>query len=79
MEDPVLEFDILDTVQTNDGNLTQRDVAKRIGRSGAPVNLALRLSAAKGYIKISGANPRKLRYHLTPPACCKRPSSRTIS
>lgn len=66
MEDPVFEFKILDTVHTNDGNLTQRDVAKRIGRSGASVNFALRLLAAKGYIKISGANPRKLRYHLTP-------------
>lgn len=66
MEDPVLEYNILDAVHDNDGSLTQRHISQKLGRSVASVNFALRLLAVKGYIKISGANPRNLRYHLTP-------------
>jgi DNA-binding Lrp family transcriptional regulator len=66
MEDPILDYNILDSVHTSDRNLTQRDLARRVGRSGASVNFALRLLAAKGYIKITGSNPRKLMYHITP-------------
>jgi hypothetical protein len=66
MEDPILEFNILDAVYENDGNLTQRHISQKLGRSVASVNFSLRLLAVKGYITISGANPRNLRYHLTP-------------
>ena len=64
--DPVLEYRVLDAVDDNDGSLTQRDISQKIGCSAASVNFALRLLAVKGFIKISGANPRRLRYHLTP-------------
>lgn len=66
MNDPVLEYNILEAVHENDGNVTQRHISRKLGRSLASVNFALRLLAVKGYIKISGANPRNLRYHLTP-------------
>lgn len=66
MDDPVLEFSILEAVHTNDGNLTQRHISEKLGRSLASVNFALRLLAVKGYIKITGSNHRNLRYHLTP-------------
>lgn len=66
MDDPVLQYQILEAVQENDGNLTQRHISRKLGRSVASVNFALRLLAVKGYIKISGANLRNLRYHLTP-------------
>jgi DNA-binding Lrp family transcriptional regulator len=66
MDDPVLEFSILDAVHENHGNVTQRHISQKLGRSVASVNFALRLLAVKGYIKITGANPRNLRYHLTP-------------
>ncbi len=66
MEDPILEFQVLDAVHENEGHITQRHISQRTGRSVASVNFALRLLAVKGYIKISGANPRNLRYHLTP-------------
>lgn len=66
MEDPVLEYGILDAVHENHGNVTQRHISQKLGRSVASVNFALRLLAVKGYIKITGANPRNLRYHLTP-------------
>jgi hypothetical protein len=66
MEDPILEYHVLDAVDGNDGKLTQRHISQKVGRSVASVNFALRLLVVKGYIKISGANPRNLRYHLTP-------------
>jgi DNA-binding Lrp family transcriptional regulator len=66
MEDPILEYRVLDAVHENEGHVTQRHISQRTGRSVASVNFALRLLAVKGYIKISGANPRNLRYHLTP-------------
>lgn len=66
MNDPILEYKILDAVHKNDGNLTQRHISQKLGRSVASVNFALRLLAVKGYIKITGANPRNLRYSLTP-------------
>jgi DNA-binding Lrp family transcriptional regulator len=66
MEDPVLEYKILDTVHENEGRMTQRHISEKLGRSVASVNFALRLLAVKGYIKITGSNPRNLRYHLTP-------------
>ena len=66
MEDLVLDYNILKTVHESEGNITQRNISQKIGRSVASVNFALRLLAVKGYIKISGANPRNLRYHLTP-------------
>ncbi len=66
MEDPILEYQVLDAVHDNEGQVTQRHISQRTGRSVASVNFALRLLAVKGYIRISGANPRNLRYHLTP-------------
>ncbi len=66
MDDPVLEYKILEAVNDKEGSLTQRHISEKIGRSVASVNFALRLLAVKGYIKISGANPRSLKYHLTP-------------
>jgi len=66
VEDPVLEYKILEAVHNGEGSLTQRKISDKTGRSVTSVNFALRLLAVKGYIKISGANPRNLKYHLTP-------------
>jgi DNA-binding Lrp family transcriptional regulator len=66
MEDPILEYQVLDAVHENGGQVTQRHISERVGRSVASVNFALRLLVVKGHIKISGASPRKLHYHLTP-------------
>ncbi|MGO9117105.1 MAG: winged helix-turn-helix transcriptional regulator [Desulfomonilaceae bacterium] len=65
MEDPVLEYRILEGVHADEGRLTQRDISQKIGCSVSSVNFALRLLAVKGYIKISGSNPRNLRYDVT--------------
>ena len=54
MDDPVLEYKILEAVHDKEGSVTQRHISEKIGRSVASVNFALRLLAIKGYIKISG-------------------------
>lgn len=66
MEDPVLEYRILNAVHEQQEQLTQRGISEKVGRSVASVNFAIRLLAAKGLIKISGVNPRRLFYHVTP-------------
>ena len=66
MDDPVLQYQILEAIHENSGHVTQRHISRKLGRSVASINFALRLLAVKGYIKISGANIRNLRYHLTP-------------
>jgi len=65
MEDPVFEYKILDALHQGRGELTQRSISEQVGRSVASVNFALRLLAAKGFLKISGANPRRLSYRIT--------------
>lgn len=66
MNDPTLEFKVLETVHGDDGRLTQKRISEKTKRSVSSVNFALRILAAKGYIKISGANPKRLHYHITP-------------
>ena len=52
MDDPILEYRILDTVHRSDGKLTQSHISKKIGRSVASVNFGIRMLAVKGFIKI---------------------------
>ena len=66
MDDPILDYKILEAVHREEGSVTQRRISDKTGRSVTSVNFALRLLAVKGYIKISGANARNLKYHLTP-------------
>ena len=66
MDDSTLEYQVLDAVHKADGCVTQRDISARVCRSLSSVNFALRLLAVKGYIKVLRANPRRLRYHITP-------------
>lgn len=65
MEDPVLEFKLLNAVQEERKQMTQRHLSQRLGRSVSSVNFALRLLAAKGLLKISGIRPKRLVYHIT--------------
>ncbi len=61
MDDRILEYDVLDAVDEADGRVTQRDISERISRSLPSVSFALRLWAVKGYIRIRGTNPERLR------------------
>ena len=66
MEDPILQYEVLNAVGDSEGKVTQSGIARSIGRSVQSVNFALRLLVVKGCIKISGANRLNLRYNLTP-------------
>jgi hypothetical protein len=66
LDDRILDFYVLDAVHESDGCVTQRAISERSSRSLCSVNFALRLLAAKGYIKILGTNPKRVHYHITP-------------
>jgi DNA-binding MarR family transcriptional regulator len=66
MNNLILEYEVLNTIHGSEGPITQRDISRRIGWSVSSVNFALRLLAVKGFIRISGSNHKRLRYHLTP-------------
>ncbi len=50
----------------NDGNTTQRDIAKSTGMSLGNVNILIKRLVSKGLLKIEKLNPRTIRYILTP-------------
>ena len=47
-------------------HLTQRDLAKRMGIALGLANVMLRRLAKKGYIKVAGTKPKRIRYLITP-------------
>jgi len=59
------DMHLLDAV-THSPDLTQRELAKRIGVALGLTNLMLRRLIKKGYIKISGTKRSRIRYLITP-------------
>lgn len=51
---------------SDDNQVTQRDLAKRLGVALGLTNLYLKRFASRGYIKIINIKPNRLRYLLTP-------------
>ena len=47
-------------------NATQRDLAKKMGVALGLANVMMRRLAKKGYIKVTGTKPRRIRYLITP-------------
>ena len=47
-------------------NATQRDLAKRMGVALGLANVMLRRLVKKGYIKVTGTKPKRIRYLITP-------------
>ena len=47
-------------------HINQRYLSKTLGMSSGLVNLYIKRLAQKGYIKIKGTNPRRLKYLITP-------------
>ncbi len=61
----IKELEILHEVSISE-HVNQRHLSKKLGMAAGLVNLYMRRLAHKGYIKISGINPRRLRYLITP-------------
>jgi len=61
----IKELEILHEVSKNE-HINQRNLSKKLGMAAGLVNLYMKRLARKGYIKISGMNPRRLKYLVTP-------------
>jgi DNA-binding Lrp family transcriptional regulator len=61
----IKELEILHEVSISE-HLNQRHLSKKLGMAAGLVNLYMRRLARKGYIKISGIKPRRLKYLVTP-------------
>ena len=59
------EFRILTEIASK-GNVTQRTLAKDLGIALGLTNLYMKRLVRKGFVKIGGVHPHRLRYLLTP-------------
>lgn len=49
-----------------DANVSQRMLSTQMGVNVASVNFAIRRLITKGFVKMKGANPRRIKYIVTP-------------
>lgn len=61
----IKDLQILHEVSRSE-HVNQRYLSKKLGMSSGLVNLYIKRLAKKGYIKIKGTNPRRLKYLITP-------------
>ncbi|MBI4833070.1 MAG: winged helix-turn-helix transcriptional regulator [Candidatus Lindowbacteria bacterium] len=61
----IKELEILHEVSKSE-QVNQRHLSKKLDMAAGLVNLYMRRLARKGYIKVSGIKPRRLKYLLTP-------------
>jgi hypothetical protein len=61
----IKELEILHEISKSE-HVNQRHLSKKLGMAAGLVNLYMRRLARKGYIKIGGIKPRRLKYLVTP-------------
>ncbi len=61
----VNELEILHEI-SNNKDLSQKYLSKKLGISSGLVNLYIKRLVSKGYIKIKGIKPRRVKYLITP-------------
>lgn len=64
-KEDLTNYHILTYIQ-EDENVSQRRISSRIGVNVASVNFALKRLITKGFVKMIGVNPRRIRYIITP-------------
>jgi DNA-binding MarR family transcriptional regulator len=64
-DEVVRDLTILSSIAESD-RLTQRDLARKLAMPVSLVNLYVRRFVAKGFVRIIGLRPNRLRYLLTP-------------
>ena len=62
---PYRDMQLLQEV-SNRPHATQRDLARRMGVALGLANIMLRRLVKKGYIKVTGTRPKRIRYLITP-------------
>ena len=61
----IKELEILHEVSINE-HINQRHLSKKLGMAAGLVNIYLKRLVHKGYIKVTGIKPRRLKYLVTP-------------
>ncbi len=65
MEKEQTDFHILRTIENN-ASVSQRKLSFQMELNVASVNFALKRLIQKGFVKMVGANPRRIKYYITP-------------
>ena len=59
------DYHILKTIE-NDASISQRRLSSQMELNVASVNFALKRLIKKGFVRMVGANPRRINYYITP-------------
>jgi DNA-binding MarR family transcriptional regulator len=65
------EYNILKTIES-DSTVSQRGLSSQMEINVASVNFALKRLIKKGFIRMVGINPRRIRYYITPEGIRKK-------
>ncbi|ODS32762.1 MAG: transcriptional regulator protein [Candidatus Scalindua rubra] len=64
-KEELTDYHILKTIE-NDASVSQRRLSSQMELNVASVNFALKRLIKKGFIRMVGANPRRIKYYITP-------------
>src|SRR3989339_1695354 len=64
-QEEITQYNILQSIG-NGEQTSQRQLSSQLGINVASINFALKKLTKRGFVKMLGANPRRMRYILTP-------------
>src|SRR3989337_1092881 len=64
-QEEITQYNILQSIENRD-QISQRQLSSQLGINVASINFALKKLTKRGLVKMLGANPRRMRYILTP-------------
>ena len=64
-QEEITQYNILQSIENGD-QISQRQLSSQLGINVASINFALKKLTKRGLVKMLGANPRRMRYILTP-------------
>lgn len=64
-QEEITQYNILQSIE-NGEQISQRQLSSQLGINVASINFALKKLTKRGLVKMLGANPRRMRYILTP-------------
>ncbi len=65
MQKEQTDFHILKAIE-NDASVSQRRLSYQMGLNVASVNFAMKRLIKKGFVRMVGVNPRRIKYYVTP-------------
>jgi predicted ArsR family transcriptional regulator len=64
-QEEITQYNILQSLE-NGEQISQRQLSSQLGINVASINFALKKLTKRGFVKMLGANPRRMQYILTP-------------